>query len=154
MADASYTAMDKAVSRVARQGVVAFAAAGNEGRDACNFTPGRNGDAIIQGRADHEAKLEIGEAKANASLGYDEHRSACDCRSSRPLCDSRSARSAAALPVLALLEINNQSVIGPRGLNPPLYRALYYHGENSLSTTVTERYGTAGAGVSDGEYGT
>lgn len=56
-ADASYTAMDKAVSRAARQGVVTFAAAGNEGRDACRFTPGRNDDAVAVGATDQKDNI-------------------------------------------------------------------------------------------------
>lgn len=56
-ADASYTTMDNAVSRAARQGVVTFAAAGNEGGDACRYTPGRNGDAVAVGATDESDNI-------------------------------------------------------------------------------------------------
>lgn len=52
-----FVAMDRAVSRAARMGVVSFAAAGNEGEDACEFTPGRSEGAIGVGAVDEEDRM-------------------------------------------------------------------------------------------------
>lgn len=56
-ASEGYLAMDDAVSRAARMGVVTFAAAGNEGEDACGFTPGRSKGAIGVGAVDERDRM-------------------------------------------------------------------------------------------------
>lgn len=40
------TSMDRAVQRAQRRGVMAFAAAGNQGGDACQYTPGRSAVSV------------------------------------------------------------------------------------------------------------
>lgn len=56
-ASKGFVAMDDAVSRAARMGIVIFAAAGNEGEDACEFTPGRSEGAIGVGAVDERDQV-------------------------------------------------------------------------------------------------
>lgn len=50
-------ALDEAVRRAARLGVVAFAAAGNHGRNACDYAPGRGDFVVAVGATDRRDEM-------------------------------------------------------------------------------------------------